>query len=84
MENSTQWLTVEQIADHLQVSKETIYRWLDKKLIPAHKIGRQWRFQANEIDEWVRSGGAAENHRTVQTNSLVSSSISDNVRDIQQ
>ncbi len=64
MESSTRWLTVEQIADHLQVSKETIYRWLDKKLVPAHKIGRQWRFQSREVDSWVRSGGAAENHRT--------------------
>lgn len=63
MESAERWLTVEQIADHLQVSKETIYRWLDKARIPAHRIGRQWRFQATEVDEWVRQGGAVENHR---------------------
>ena len=63
MDNAERWLTVEQIADHLQVSKETIYRWLDRGKIPAHRIGRQWRFQATEVDEWVRHGEATENHR---------------------
>ena len=67
VENAERWLTVEQIADHLQVSKETIYRWLDKARIPAHRIGRQWRFQATEVDEWVRQGGAIENHRPSKT-----------------
>jgi predicted DNA-binding transcriptional regulator AlpA len=27
--------------------------------MPAHKVGRLWKFQASEIDEWVRSGSAA-------------------------
>ncbi len=40
MGSTTQgWLTVEQIAAHLQVSKETIYRWLDRGKIPAHRVG---------------------------------------------
>lgn len=64
MEDAKRWLTVEQISDHLQVSKETIYRWLDKGQIPAHKIGRQWRFQIEEVDEWIRKGEATENRRT--------------------
>ena len=63
MEYAERWLTVEQIAGHLQVSKETIYRWLDRGSIPAHRIGRQWRFQAPEVDEWVKAGGAKENRR---------------------
>lgn len=67
MDSADRWLTVEQIADHLQVSKETIYRWLDKNVIPAHKIGRQWRFQIKEVDDWVRNGGASENHRIVKS-----------------
>ena len=55
------WLTVEQIAAHLQVSKETVYRWLDRGKIPAHRVGKQWRFLANEVDEWVLRGEATEN-----------------------
>jgi len=53
------WLSVEQIAEHLGVSKETIYRWVDRKKIPSHRVGKQWRFQASEVDEWVRRGEAS-------------------------
>lgn len=52
------WYSVEQIARHLGVSKETVYRWLEKGKIPAHRIGKLWKFKASEVDEWVRSGGS--------------------------
>ena len=55
------WLSVEAIAEHLGVSKETIYKWLDKKKIPAHRVGKLWKFQTSEIDQWVRTGGAEDN-----------------------
>ena len=54
------WLSVEQIAAHLGISKETVYRWLEKGKIPAHKVGKQWRFKPSEVDEWVKSGSASE------------------------
>jgi len=54
------WLSVEEIATHLGVSKETIYRWLEKHKIPAHRMGRLWKFQRVEVDEWVKNGGAGE------------------------
>lgn len=56
------WLSVEEIASHLGVSKETIYRWLEKEKIPAHRVGRLWKFKASEVDDWIRAGGAQENH----------------------
>mgnify|MGYP002333133866 CR=1 FL=1 len=55
------WLSVEEIADYLGVSKDTIYAWRDKKGLPAHRIGRFWKFKANEVDDWVRNGDAADN-----------------------
>lgn len=61
------WLTVEQISAHLQVSKETVYRWLDRGKIPAHRVGKQWRFLVGEVDEWVRRGEATENPRAQRT-----------------
>lgn len=61
MNEAERWLSVEEIAKHLGVSKETIYRWVEKKKIPAHKLGRQWKFKVSEVDEWVTSGGAEEN-----------------------
>jgi len=53
------WVTLAEAAHHLQVAEETIHRWIRKKGMPAHRLGRNWRFQLSEIDEWVRSGGAA-------------------------
>ena len=29
--------------------------------IPAHKIGKQWKFKKSELDEWVKSGKSAMN-----------------------
>ncbi len=60
MNDSERWLSVEEIGAHLGVSKETVYRWLEKKKIPAHRVGRLWKFKASEVDEWVRIGGATE------------------------
>lgn len=59
-QTAEQWVSVEQIAEHLGVKTFTIYKWLERKDMPAHKVGRLWRFKISEIDEWVRQGGAAE------------------------
>jgi excisionase family DNA binding protein len=54
-----QWVSVEQVASHLNVKALTIYKWLERKDMPAHKVGRLWRFKISEIDAWVRSGGSS-------------------------
>lgn len=60
MSETERWLSVEEIAAHLGVSKETIYRWLEKEKIPANRIGRLWKFKASEVDLWIKNGGAVE------------------------
>ncbi len=50
------WSSLEEIANHLGISKDTVYRWIAKKQMPAHKIGRLWKFKISEVDEWVRQG----------------------------
>jgi excisionase family DNA binding protein len=52
------WLSLAEIAAYLGVSKDSVYRWLEQRHMPAHKIGRQWKFKADEVDAWVRSGKA--------------------------
>lgn len=52
-------MSADDIAAHLGVTKDTVYAWIIDKKMPAHKVGRLWKFQASEIDEWVRSGGAS-------------------------
>jgi excisionase family DNA binding protein len=58
---SEQWVSVEQVAAHLNVKALTIYKWLERKKMPAHKVGRLWRFKISEIDRWVKSGSAKAN-----------------------
>ena len=60
MEQLERWLSVNEIGDHLGVSKETIYRWLDKQKIPAKRVGKLWKFKASEVDKWIESDGADE------------------------
>ncbi|MCD6194337.1 MAG: helix-turn-helix domain-containing protein [Candidatus Aminicenantes bacterium] len=50
------WLTLEQIAEYLQMSTSSIYKMSKKGKIPAYKVGRQWRFKKEEIDRWIEEG----------------------------
>ena len=51
------WAAVEDVARHLGVAKDSVYRWIDHRGLPAHKIGRLWKFKLSEVDAWVRMGG---------------------------
>jgi excisionase family DNA binding protein len=54
------WLSVEEVAEYLGVVKDSIYRWIERKGLPAHKVGKLWKFKRDEVDTWVRSGKARE------------------------
>ena len=49
------WMTLEEIAQYLKVSKDSIYRLAQKGEIPASKIGNLWRFKREEIDAWMKN-----------------------------
>ena len=51
------WLSVEEVGHHLGVSKETVYRMLeqDANTIPAHRLGKLWRFNKDEVDTWLKN-----------------------------
>ena len=57
---SEAWLSAEEISSHLGVTKDTVYLWIAEKYLPAHRVGRLWKFQASEVDEWVKSGRAGD------------------------
>lgn len=62
MEQTTDnYISLEAAAEYLGVSVITLRNWLKKPEIglPAHKIGRLWRFKKTELDEWVNSGKSA-------------------------
>ena len=52
------WIGIEEAASYLGVNKDTIRNWIKNVAsnIPAHKIGRQWKFKRSELDDWVKSG----------------------------
>lgn len=52
------WVSVDEVASHLGVAKDSVYRWIETKDLPAHRIGRLWKYKFSEIDELVRTGGA--------------------------
>ncbi|MGD0813517.1 MAG: helix-turn-helix domain-containing protein [Verrucomicrobiota bacterium] len=54
------WLSVLEIAAHLGVNRDTIYKWIERKKMPAHKVGRLWKFLASDVDLWVKRGHAAQ------------------------
>jgi len=56
------WASVEEVAKHLGVAKDSVYRWIEQKGLPAHRMGRLWKLKVSEVDEWVRQGGAAADH----------------------
>lgn len=58
--NIEHWIGTQEIAVHLGVTVETIRKWIKAKKIPCHRVGKLWKFQISEINEWVKSGGAGE------------------------
>ena len=57
------WLSVMEIAEYLGVRRETIYKWLERKNMPAHKVGRLWKFKRDEVDAWVRRDTASTDEK---------------------
>ncbi len=59
---SDRWLSVDEIAEYLGIKKDTVYKWIKRKKMPAHKLGSLWKFKRDEIDTWVRIVDAGESN----------------------
>lgn len=57
---NVKWINIEEAADYLGIKPVTLRGWIrNDKGIPAHKIGKQWKFKCIELDAWVKSGKSA-------------------------
>ena len=54
------WVNLKDIAEHLSVSQDTVRTWIKEGKLPFDKAGKSYKFKISEVDDWVRSGGAAE------------------------
>ncbi len=45
-------MTLEEVAEYLRLTPQTIYTWAQEKKIPAVKLGKEWRFRRSLIDKW--------------------------------
>lgn len=58
--NEDRWISMEEASEYLGVNKDTIRKWIKKgNGIPAHKIGKLWKFKKTELDSWIKSGDSA-------------------------
>lgn len=50
------WISLDEAAEFLGIKPVTLRKWIKtKEDLPAHKVGRLWKFKCTELDEWVRS-----------------------------
>ncbi|MDZ4819201.1 MAG: helix-turn-helix domain-containing protein [Planctomycetota bacterium] len=54
--SADRWLSLDEIAAYLGVKRDTIYKWIYRKQLPAHKVGSLWKFRKEEVDAWITSG----------------------------
>jgi excisionase family DNA binding protein len=49
------WMSIQEVAAHVGVGKDSVYRWIEKRGLPARKIGKLWKLKLSEVDAWVGS-----------------------------
>jgi excisionase family DNA binding protein len=59
-----QLLTLEQVADYLNVDKFTVYRLIAARDLPAFKVGNQWRFKKKLIENWLEKNSSFQGKRS--------------------
>ncbi len=64
MENKTmedKYISIDEAADYLGIKTVTLRNWIKMKPdLPAHRIGKLWKFKRTELDVWIQSGKSAE------------------------
>lgn len=54
------WVNIDEAAEYLGIKTVTLRTWIKKENgVPAHKVGKLWKFRKSEIDEWITSGRSA-------------------------
>jgi excisionase family DNA binding protein len=54
---SEPWASIDEVAAHLGVRKDSVYRWIERRGLPARKIGKLWKLKLSEVDAWMLKEG---------------------------
>lgn len=54
------WVNLEDVAEHLSLSQDTVRTWIKEGKLPAYKAGKRYKFKISEVDDWVRNGRIKE------------------------
>ena len=54
------WVSLKEITEYLGIRRETVYRWIEQREMPGHRIGKLWKFKKDEVDAWIKSGKSAD------------------------
>ena len=54
------WVNLEDVAEHLSISKDTVRTWVKEGKLPVYRAGKRYKFKISEVDEWVRKGKIQE------------------------
>lgn len=46
-------LSVDDLCEYLGIGRDTIYKWISVKNLPAYRLGRLWKFKKKEVDKWI-------------------------------
>ncbi len=66
-QNLEPYLTIQDVCGYLKITNESLYAWIKNTDIPAHRVGKRWLFDKNELDAWVKSGRAADSKEKDKT-----------------
>ena len=50
------WVNLEDVAEHLSISQDTVRTWIKEGKLPVYRAGKRYKFKISEVDEWVREG----------------------------
>lgn len=66
MHEQEPWVSVNEVTKLLGTANDTVYQWIESKALPAHKIGRLWKFKLPQVEAWVEAGGFGQDEQGEQ------------------
>lgn len=61
------WLSVVEISEYLGITRDSVYKWVKQKGMPAYRLGKLWKFKTDEVDLWMRKGEANEGKSEIKS-----------------